>query len=286
MLQKKATCVLNLITKNRQWKKNKTREVRRVIEKEGVGQKIESEERKLRVYITKAWIQSTFLSHNRRVHFLHQLFNHYIIKPTPSSSSFFFKPYFCFWSKMEKPSSSSSSTTYPNKATTVWDCGSTLYDSFELNSFKRHLDSAIANSARSLSMPHLSDRHIPLVAVPPPQPPPTTVSKKPFKIPRSLHKFLRSVFKLNNNHHHHHKHNDYNLYKSSSLNSTSTSFGMAHKSRDRYVVVYDKSGPMLSAIPELPEFEMAKVSPDLMGSIVKRSASERFRPTTIGISCA
>ena len=54
MLQKKATCVLNLITKNRQWKKNKTREVRRVIEKEGVGQKFEKEERKLRVHITKA----------------------------------------------------------------------------------------------------------------------------------------------------------------------------------------------------------------------------------------
>ncbi|KAI9108320.1 hypothetical protein K1719_020511 [Acacia pycnantha] len=172
---------------------------------------------------------------------------------------------------MENPSSSNP------KAATLWDCGSTLYDSFELNSFKRHLDSAIANSARSLSMPHLSDRRLP--AQPPP-PPPSTVSKKPFKISRSLHKFLRSVFKLNNHHQQHQHHN--NLYKSSSSNSTSSTFEVPHKSGDRYVVVYDKSGPVLSAIPELPEFEMAKVSPDI-SSLVKRSASERFTPRTIGI---
>ncbi|KAK4262872.1 hypothetical protein QN277_028371 [Acacia crassicarpa] len=174
---------------------------------------------------------------------------------------------------MENPSSSNP------KATNLWDCGSTLYDSFELNSFKRHLDSAIANSARSLSMPHLSDRRLP--EQPPPPPPPSTVSKKPFKISRSLHKFLRSVFKLNNHHHQHHN----NLHKSSSLNSASSTFEVPQKSRDRYVVVYDKSGPVLSAIPEQPEFEMAKVSPDI-SSLVKRSASERFTPRTIGISRA
>ncbi|XP_054775774.1 uncharacterized protein LOC129284350 [Prosopis cineraria] len=160
----------------------------------------------------------------------------------------------------------------PPKAT-PWDCGSTLYDSFELNSFKRQLDSAIANSARSLSMPHISDRRLP-----PPPPLPPTMSKKPFKISRSLHKFLRSVFKLNHNHNH-------NLHKSSSVNSSSSSFEVPQKSRERFFVVYDKSVPVLSSIPELPEFEIPKVSPDIT-SLVKRSASDRFTPTTIGISCA
>ncbi|GER33006.1 Avr9/Cf-9 rapidly elicited protein 194 [Striga asiatica] len=36
----------------------------------------------------------------------------------------------------------------------IWDCGSSLYDSFELRSVERLLDSAIAS--KSLSMPHLS----------------------------------------------------------------------------------------------------------------------------------
>ncbi|KAL8196274.1 hypothetical protein R6Q57_025274 [Mikania cordata] len=44
----------------------------------------------------------------------------------------------------------------------VWDCGSSLYDSFELKSLQNHLNSAI--SARTMSMPHLSDCR---------QPPPT-----------------------------------------------------------------------------------------------------------------
>ncbi|XP_028774849.1 probable serine/threonine-protein kinase pats1 [Neltuma alba] len=158
----------------------------------------------------------------------------------------------------------------------LWDCGSTLYDSFELNSFKCQLDSAIANSARSLSMPHLSDRGLPA-----PPPPPPTMSKKPFKISRSLQKLLRSVFKLNNNNHNHHS-----LKKASSVKSSRSSFQVPQKSGERYLVVYDKqSGPVLSSIPELPEFEMAKVSPDIT-SLVKRSASERFTPTTMGISCA
>ncbi|XP_073109537.1 uncharacterized protein [Elaeis guineensis] len=69
----------------------------------------------------------------------------------------------------------------------LWDCGSSLYDSFELKSFKRQLDSAIAS--RCLSMPHLSD--------PPPLPPPPVRStKKHSKFSKSLHKLLRSVFQL------------------------------------------------------------------------------------------
>jgi hypothetical protein len=39
----------------------------------------------------------------------------------------------------------------------VWDCGSELYDSYELTAFQRQLDAAVLlTSGRSLSMPHLS----------------------------------------------------------------------------------------------------------------------------------
>ncbi|GMP37958.1 hypothetical protein CsSME_00009409 [Camellia sinensis var. sinensis] len=64
----------------------------------------------------------------------------------------------------------------------VWDCGSSLYDSFELKSFERQLHSAI--SSRTLSMPRLSDHHHP----PPlssPQQPPQPISKKSSKFSRS-----------------------------------------------------------------------------------------------------
>uniref|UniRef100_A0A0D9WQT4 Uncharacterized protein n=1 Tax=Leersia perrieri TaxID=77586 RepID=A0A0D9WQT4_9ORYZ len=40
-------------------------------------------------------------------------------------------------------------------AALVWDCGSELYDSYELTSFRRQLDAAVLTSCRSLSMPHL-----------------------------------------------------------------------------------------------------------------------------------
>ncbi|CAL9773581.1 unnamed protein product [Musa acuminata subsp. burmannicoides] len=48
----------------------------------------------------------------------------------------------------------------------VWDCGSSLYDSFELESLMRQLDSA--GAARCFSMPHS--------AVPPPPPPPLSAA--------------------------------------------------------------------------------------------------------------
>ncbi|KAI4326838.1 hypothetical protein L6164_019368 [Bauhinia variegata] len=160
-----------------------------------------------------------------------------------------------------------------NNMSSVWDCGSALYDSFELDSFKRQLDSAIANSSRTLSMPHLPERRLPLQQPQPPPPPlPSTRSKKSSKISRSLQKFLRSIFKPNNN-----------------KSTTSIPFfQVPEKSRDRFYVVYDKSGPVLSTIPEVPEFENvnAALSPEI-SSLVRRSASERFPSTAaIGISCA
>ncbi|RCV21809.1 hypothetical protein SEVIR_4G135000v4 [Setaria viridis] len=38
----------------------------------------------------------------------------------------------------------------------VWDCGSALYDSYELAAFTRQLDAAVLSCGRSLSMPHLT----------------------------------------------------------------------------------------------------------------------------------
>ncbi|XP_027362072.1 uncharacterized protein LOC113869795 [Abrus precatorius] len=157
-------------------------------------------------------------------------------------------------------SATNSSPLYDNSE--LWDCGSTLYDSFELNSFKRQLDSAIANSPRTLSMSHLPERRrLPLA------PNSSVMPRKSFNISRSFQKFLRSVFKSNNK-------------------STTASFqGTDKYSKESFYVVYDKSGPVLSTIPEVPEFEIGALSPEI-SSLVRRSASERFTATAIGVSCA
>ncbi|KAG5228263.1 inactive serine/threonine-protein kinase [Salix suchowensis] len=99
-----------------------------------------------------------------------------------------------------------------NKAL-VWDCGSALYDSFELKSFERQLDSAM--NSRTLSMPHLPDR------------------RKPSKISRSLNKFLKSMFKSKQN--------------------PSTMFRFQERLQDDCHVVYDKSGALttIPEVPEI-----------------------------------
>ncbi|XP_062074531.1 uncharacterized protein LOC133778573 [Humulus lupulus] len=154
------------------------------------------------------------------------------------------------------------------KSNLVWDCGSTLYDSFELNSFKRTLDSAIINSSRSLSMPHLPDRRVlprPPPVTPPSVPAPAAV-KKSSKLSRSLNKLLRSVFRPK-------------------LNSSSIFRVNQDQSKDGFLVVYDKSST-LTTIPEVPEIDFGGFSPEI-GSLVRRTESERFAPATaIGISCA
>ncbi|KAI5655356.1 hypothetical protein M9H77_32543 [Catharanthus roseus] len=161
----------------------------------------------------------------------------------------------------------------------IWDCGSSLYDSFELKSFERQLDSAI--HSRTLSMPHLSDRRIDdLISSPPhpsssssSQPQQQSMSSKKSssnKISRSFQKFLRSVFKPKQNQNQnplfHHVQDQY-------------------QSRDGsfYAVAYDKSAA-LSTIPEVPEFD-GSLSSDIR-SLVRRTASDRFTATSIGISCA
>ncbi|PNX83506.1 hypothetical protein L195_g039549 [Trifolium pratense] len=166
-----------------------------------------------------------------------------------------------------------------------WDCGSTLYDSYELNSFKRQIDSAIANSPRTHSMPHLTERKLHLQFQPQPELHSSDVAinnKSTFKFSRTFQKLLRFVFKSGNN-----KSN--NKISSSSCNSRSNSFRSYPKEEERLCVVYDKfeSEPvLLSTIPELPDFEIAGVSPDI-SNFVRKTTSERFTANaTIGISCA
>ncbi|OIW09924.1 hypothetical protein TanjilG_32073 [Lupinus angustifolius] len=109
------------------------------------------------------------------------------------------------------------------------------------------------------------------------QPSPTPSShhcmfnNKSFKISRSFQKLLRFIFKGNK-----HPNNSNSL----------------HKAKDNYsregcfYVVYDKSDqPVLSTIPELPEFEIGGLSPET-SSLVRKSASERFSAISTGISCA
>ncbi|KAF7139413.1 hypothetical protein RHSIM_Rhsim07G0083400 [Rhododendron simsii] len=141
---------------------------------------------------------------------------------------------------------------------TVWDCGSTLYDSFELKSFERQLDSAIIAS-RTLSMQHLPVRRAHL---PPPTPQPKPISKKPYsKFSRSFHKLLKSVF-------------------GPKQNASSSLFSLEGSQQDGVYVVCSSSGSSLSSIPEVAEY--GGVSPDLDKSLlVKRSASERFTATSV-----
>ncbi|XP_010533595.1 PREDICTED: uncharacterized protein LOC104809339 [Tarenaya hassleriana] len=175
----------------------------------------------------------------------------------------------------------------------VWDCGSTLYDSFELNSFKRQLDSAIsAASARSMSMPHLPNRRLPpsvtaelAEAAPRPPPPQKSSSsssgkiKPSNKISRSLQKLLKSVFRLK-----HHNHSSSWSSTSSSSAPSSPALKAIHGADvDRYYVVYDKSGS-LTTIPESAETD---VCPPEISSLVRKTASERFTAArVVGISCA
>ncbi|KAB2608863.1 hypothetical protein D8674_012031 [Pyrus ussuriensis x Pyrus communis] len=164
-----------------------------------------------------------------------------------------------------------------NKLKPVWDCGSSLYDSFELDSFKRQLDSAM--SCRTMSMPHLSDHRAP---PPPPQPATITASsRKPSsnKLSRSIQKLLRSVFKPNT--------------KPSNSNNSGVVFKVQDhqqaNNKDGFYVVYDTTGA-LTTIPEVVphEFDFGGLSPEI-GAFVRRTGSERFTASStanIGISCA
>ncbi|CAL1386475.1 unnamed protein product [Linum trigynum] len=182
----------------------------------------------------------------------------------------------------------------PASAAAVWDCGSALYDSFELRSFEKQLYSAI--NSRTLSMPHLPDRR---VAPDPAQsntaplhhPPkknnsldknisdPIPEAKKrasssSSRISKSVRRFFKSVF----------------------IKATSSGGGNYNRKEEdkkrsfnggEVYFVYDKTGA-LSTIPEVPEseknFGLSNIS-----SLAKRSLSERFTAATtaaaVGVSC-
>ncbi|XP_076894726.1 uncharacterized protein LOC143547104 [Bidens hawaiensis] len=135
----------------------------------------------------------------------------------------------------------------------VWDCESSLYDSFELKSFEQQLDSAI--SSRTMSMPHLTSSSS--VLRQPPLSDRKSASKKPSRLTRSLNKLLRAVFRTRH-----------------------------RSSKDEAFYVYDTSSA-LSTILELPETmpEFDVLSPD-MKSLATRARSDRFMPTSLSISCA
>ncbi|KAK4400944.1 hypothetical protein Sango_1200500 [Sesamum angolense] len=145
-----------------------------------------------------------------------------------------------------------SSSDTAKKQSLLWDCGSSLYDSFELKAFERELDSAIASS-RSLSMPHLPDSRL--------APPPPSIKKPSSKISRSLHRLIRSVFRHRND-------------NSTKANAT---FGGGFVQREGFNYVVRDRSAVLSTIPEGSEFD--GLSPEIR-SLVLRTASDRFTSST------
>ncbi|KAH7841187.1 hypothetical protein Vadar_026744 [Vaccinium darrowii] len=173
---------------------------------------------------------------------------------------------------MEKAKQERGNQTHEKPKSLVWDCGSSLYDSFELKSLERQLYSAI--SSRTLSMPHLSGRR---VHTPPPPPPPQPrqpvqtqhVVKKSSKFSKPFQRLLRSIFGPKQTH--------------------NSLFRMKDCAKgESYYPVFDGSGALYT-IPEVAESggEHHGGSPDFGSALVGRSSSDRFsRTTCIRVSCA
>ncbi|KAJ8649422.1 hypothetical protein MRB53_002445 [Persea americana] len=129
----------------------------------------------------------------------------------------------------------------------VWDCDSSLYDSFELRSFKRQLDSAI--SSRTLSMPRLLEVQ---------RPSPNPIKRRSSKITRSVQKLIRSVFGW----------------------KPSSGTVVGHDGwLENGLYVFPPRCLGEGGLPKIPEvheggIDSGRVSPDF-GPIVRRSASER-----------
>lgn len=163
----------------------------------------------------------------------------------------------------------------------IWDCGSTLYDSFELNSFQKQLDSAIITSSRTFSMPRnlpSDDYHAP------------PHSKKPesSKLSRTFQKLLRSVFKAHKPNHQPKPNYDNNISTSPDpwFMDPLDDHNIQEKDdkvvdNGRYFVVYEKPNG-LSTIPEVPEVGF---SPDIRSSLVRKTMSDRFSVASNGIFC-
>ena len=109
----------------------------------------------------------------------------------------------------------------------------------------------------SLILPHPSSAPPPCVSMP--------MSKPSSKLSRSLSKILRSLFR-------------------SKPNSNSSIFLTRDQPKDGFYVFYEVGS--LSTIPEVPEADFgAGLSPEI-SSLVKKTASERFMPNSLRISCS
>lgn len=134
----------------------------------------------------------------------------------------------------------------------VWDSGSTLYDSFELHSFKRHLDSAIASRSFSLRQCSTTDSDWPRAPL----------AKASKRISLSVRRFLRSVFTTKSN---------APAPESPDIQKRRTSVdGRSRLCRQRGRLDTQKG------YGDLPE----------LGSFVRRTVSERFTANSIGILCS
>ncbi|KAL4354237.1 hypothetical protein GQ457_06G037830 [Hibiscus cannabinus] len=120
---------------------------------------------------------------------------------------------------MEKSQEKTQRNQYQERNHLVWDCGSTLYDSFELNTFNRQLDSAI--HSRTMSMPHLLHA----------DPPASKKLPQSSKPSRSIQKLLKSMFKFRQ------------------TCSSSSVLLPKHKSNKEHVVAYNKTGALTMIKP-------------------------------------
>ncbi|CAH9069615.1 unnamed protein product [Cuscuta europaea] len=162
------------------------------------------------------------------------------------------------------------------KTKQMWDCGSSLYDSFELRSFERQLNSAI--DSRSFSMPHLPENRSRRTIQLHPPPPKGAHSSPSSKISRSFQKLLKSVFR----------------HKPAAVDGNGGAkqqrqqqFRVSEASRSGLLKAICENSddvPERLTIPEVPEYDM--LSPEIR-SLVRRTPSERFMASSsIGISCA
>ncbi|XP_020688776.1 uncharacterized protein LOC110104140 [Dendrobium catenatum] len=134
--------------------------------------------------------------------------------------------------------------------TLVWDSNSKLYDSFEVSSIKRQLDSAVAGRCRS-------DPTLMMIA---------EGRKKKSKLSRSLQKLLRLVF-------------GFKQGEAAWLERYGYGVdGREEVPESMYPVRW--SGGGLASIPEVSEKGME--SPDIDYSAVRRAVSERFTSSTSG----
>ncbi|KAL0905992.1 hypothetical protein M5K25_024451 [Dendrobium thyrsiflorum] len=133
----------------------------------------------------------------------------------------------------------------------VWDSNSKLYDSFEVSSIKRQLDSAVAGRCRS-------DPTLMTTA---------DSGKKKSKLSRSLQKLLRLVF-------------GFKQREAAWLERYGYGVdGREEVQESTYPVRW--SGGGLASIPEVSEKGMEE-SPDIDYSAVRRAVSERFTSSTSG----